>query len=305
MQKLIVILGPTASGKSELSIKLALRLCSGQAKKRLGTKGAEIVSTDSRQVYKGLDIGTAKNTEKEMQGVPHHLLSIISPKSRYTVVQYQKTARKAIQDIQKRGKLPMLVGGSPQYVYAVIEGWIIPEVPPNLKLRKELERLSIEKLYKKLKRLDPQRAKTIEQKNKRRLIRALEIVLSTGKPVLKLKKKPLAYPILFLGVSRSSEELKGRIKKRFLSMLKQGFLNEIEELRKNGLSWKRIESFGLEYREGAQYLQGKISKQEMTEKAIKAIQDFARRQMVWFKKDQRIHWIKNLKEAENLTRLIL
>jgi len=305
MQKLIVILGPTASGKSELSIKLALRLCSVQAKKRLGTKGAEIVSTDSRQVYKGLDIGTAKNTEKEMQGVPHHLLSIISPKSRYTVVQYQKTARKAIQDIQKRGKLPMLVGGSPQYVYAVIEGWIIPEVPPNLKLRKELERLSIEKLYKKLKRLDPQRAKTIEQKNKRRLIRALEIVLSTGKPVLKLKKKPLAYPILFLGVSRSSEELKGRIKKRFLSMLKQGFLNEIEELRKNGLSWKRIESFGLEYREGAQYLQGKISKQEMTEKAIKAIQDFARRQMVWFKKDQRIHWIKNLKEAENLTRLIL
>jgi len=305
MQKLIVILGPTASGKSELSIKLALRLCSGQAKKRLGTKGAEIVSTDSRQVYKGLDIGTAKNTEKEMQGVPHHLLSIISPKSRYTVVQYQKTARKAIQDIQKRGKLPMLVGGSPQYVYAVIEGWIIPEVPPNLKLRKELERLSIEKLYKKLKRLDPQRAKTIEQKNKRRLIRALEIVLSTGKPVLKLKKKPLAYPILFLGVSRSSEELKERIKKRFLSMLKQGFLNEIEELRKNGLSWKRIESFGLEYREGAQYLQGKISKQEMTEKAIKAIQDFARRQMVWFKKDQRIHWIKNLKEAENLTRLIL
>jgi len=270
MKKLIVIVGPTASGKSELALKLAKKF------------GGEIISADSRQVYKGLDIGTAKPTKKERRDTPHHLLDVVSPKKRYTVVQYQRTARKAIEDIQKRGSLPMLVGGSPQYVYAVVEGWMIPEIPPNLKLRKELEKLGIKELYKRLKRLDPRRAKTIESKNKRRLIRALEIVLSTGKPVPKLKKELLPYFVLFLGVSQSSKELKRRIKKRFISMLKQGFLSEVKALRKQGLSWKRIENFGLEYREGVQYLQGKISKQEMTEKSIKATEDFARRQMVWF-----------------------
>jgi len=291
MQKLIVILGPTASGKSELAVKLAKKF------------NGEIISADSRQVYKGLNIGTAKNTKKEMQGVSHHLLSIISPKSRYTVVQYQKAAIKAITAVLKRKHMPILVGGSPLYIYAVIDGMVFPPVKPNTMLRLNLNMLSTAELFQKLKKLDPRRAKTIEQKNKRRLIRALEIVLSTGKPVPKLKKEPLPYPILLLGVSKSSKELKKRIKNRFLLMLKQGFLSEIKVLRKQGLSWKKIESFGLEYREGAQYIQGKISKQEMTEKTIRATEDFARRQMTWFKKDQRIRWIKSQKEAENLARL--
>ena len=286
MQKLIVILGPTASGKTELAVKLAKKF------------NGEIVSADSRQVYKGLDVGTAKPMQKEKMSIPHHLLDVVSPKKRYTVVQYQKSARKAIQDIQKRGKLPHLVGGSPLYIYAILDGMMFPQVKPNAKLRSNFNLLSTAKLFQKLKKLDPRRAKTIEQKNKRRLIRALEIILATGKAVPRLKREPLPYSVLLLGVSRSTQELKKRIKKRFLSMLKHRFLNEIKELRKQGLSWKRIEDFGLEYREGAQYLQGKISKQEMIEKAIKATEDFARRQMTWFKKDQRIRWTQNSKDGE-------
>tara|TARA_Y100000310_G_scaffold337932_1_gene426243 strand:+ start:2014 stop:2895 length:882 start_codon:yes stop_codon:yes gene_type:complete len=291
MKKLVVILGPTASGKTEFAIHLA--------KKFQG----EIISADSRQVYKSLDIGTGKITKKEMQGVPHHLLDVASPKRRFTVAHYQKKTRKAIQDIQKKDKLPFLVGGSPLYIYAVVDGWIIPEVPPNLKLRRKLEKLSVDKLLKRLQKLDPKRAKTIEQKNRRRLIRALEIILSTGKPVPQLKKHPLPYSVLFIGTKKSSQQLQQNIKNRFLMMLKHGFLNEIKELRKQGLSWKRIESFGLEYREGTQHLQSKISRNEMVEQVAKATVDFARRQMTWFKKDQRIHWIKNQREAENLISL--
>jgi len=290
-KELIVILGPTASGKSELAVKLATKF------------NGEIVSADSRQVYKGLDVGTAKPTKRERRDIPHHLLDVVSPKKRYTVVRYQKTARKAIQDIQRVNKLPFLVGGSPLYVYAVTDGWILPKVRPNRKLRAQLEKHTAAQLFQKLKKLDPRRAKTIEQKNKRRLIRALEIILSTGRAVPRLKKKLLPYSVLFLGVQKSSQELRRRIKKRFLLMLKQGFLNEIKELHKQGLSWKRIEGFGLEYREASLYLQGKITKQEMIEKAVKATEDFARRQMTWFKKDQRIHWVKNYKEAKNLISL--
>jgi len=287
-KKLIAIVGLTASGKSELAIKLAKKF------------HGEIISADSRQVYKGLDIGTAKIKKGEMKGILHHLLSVVSPKKGYSVVSYQKAAYRAILGIFRRKHMPILIGGSPQYIYSVVDGWVLPKVVPDKKLRSQLEKLSIAELLWKLKKLDPARAKSIEQKNKRRIIRALEIVLTTGKPVPSLKKDPLPYPVLFLGIKRTKEEIKKRIHKRFLAMLKQGFLSEIKKLRKEGLSWKKIESFGLEYRESAQYLQGKISKKEMIEKATKATENFARRQMVWFKKDQRIYWVKNYKEAINL-----
>ena len=317
MQKLIVILGPTASGKSDLGAQLALRLSSGQAKKQFGIHGAEIISADSRQVYKGLDIGSGKITPDTKnfsnfstgqakkkyifthKGIPHYCIDVASPRRKFTVSQYAKLAQKAIVSVQKRGRVPFLVGGSPLYIYAVTDGWVLPEVKPNMKLRKQLEKLNVEQLLKKLQKLDPERAKTIEQKNPRRLIRALEIVMTTKKPVAQLQKYPLPYPILFLGIKKSLQELKQRIKKRFLQMLKRSFLNEIKALRKHGLSWKRIEDFGLEYREGAQYLQEKISQQEMIEQVTRATEDFARRQMTWFKKDQRIHWIKSKKEAES------
>lgn len=287
-RKLIVLVGPTAAGKSELAVQLAKKF------------GGEIVSADSRQVYKGMDLGTGKITEKEKKRIPHHLLSIASPRRTFTVRQYQERTDKAIAGIQERGKIPFLTGGSPLYVYAVTDGWSMPRVKPDPRLRKRLEKLGAAELFSLLLKLDPRRARTIEKANRRRLVRALEIVLATGRPVPKLEKRPLPYPVLFLGITRSREELKSRVKKRFQKRMRQGMLQEVRRLHREGISWKRLEEFGLEYRLLAQYLQGKIPRKETEEKTLKAILSFARRQMAWFKKDPRIHWIKNLKEAERL-----
>ena len=292
-KKLIVILGPTASGKSALSVKLAKKF------------NGEIVSADSRQVYKGMDIGTGKITKKEMGGIPHYLLDVASPRRKFTVAQYQKLALKAINKILKKGKLPILCGGTGFYIQAVIDGIIIPEVKPDWKLRKELELISTEKLFKKLKKLDPNRAKTIDKNNRRRLIRALEIILKTKKPVPLLKKKPLPYPVLMIGIKKGKEELKSLIKKRLLKRLKKGMVEEIKKLHKLGVNWQRLEEFGLEYRFISQYLQGKLSYKEMVEKLQKEIEHFAKRQMTWFKKDKRIHWIKDYKKAEKLVKEFL
>ena len=288
-KKLVVVLGPTASGKTELAIKLAKKF------------NGEIVNADSRQVYKGMDIGTAKPTKKEMKGVPHHLLDIASPKRKFTVAQYRKLALKAIEKIQKRGKIPFLVGGTWFYIRAIVDGIVIPEVPPDWKLRKRLEKKSPEELYKILKKLDPKRAKTIEKENPRRLIRAIEICKKIGK-VPPLKFNPLPYPVLMIGIKRTEKELMERIRKRFFEWLKRGLILEVINLRKMGVSFKRIEEFGMHYREIARYLQGKISEKEMIENSIKEIQDYAKKQLNWFKKDKRVKWINNYKEAEKLVR---
>jgi tRNA dimethylallyltransferase len=288
-KKLIVILGPTASGKTELAIKLAKKF------------NGEIVNADSRQVYKGMDIGTAKPTKKEMKGVPHHLLNITSPKRKFTVAQYRKLALKAIEKIQKKGKIPFLVGGTWFYIRAIVDGIVIPEVPPDWKLRKELEKKSPKELYKILKKLDPKRAKTIEKENKRRLIRAIEICKKIGK-VPPLKFNPLPYPVLMIGIKRRKKELMGKIRKRFFEWLKRGLILEVIKLRKMRVSFKRIEEFGMHYREIARYLQGKISEKEMIENSIKEIQDYAKKQLNWFKKDKRVKWINNYREAEKLVR---
>lgn len=287
---LIVILGPTASGKSELAVSLAKRF------------NGEVISADSRQVYKGLDIGTGKITKKEMNGIPHYLLDVVSPKKRFTVTQYKKLALKAMKDILKRGKLPILCGGTGFYIQAVVDGIIIPQVPPDWKLRKKLEKKSAKELYRMLKKLDPKRAKTIEKENPRRLIRAIEIVLKTKKPVPVLKRNPLPYPVLMLGIKKSNKELKRLIKKRFLKWLKMGLLAEIKKLKKLGLSWKRIKEFGMEYPYVADYIQGKLNYHDMVELSQKELEHYAKRQMTWFKKDKRIKWIKNYQEAEKLTK---
>jgi tRNA dimethylallyltransferase len=292
-KKLLVIVGPTAAGKSKFAVSLAKKL------------DGEVVSADSRQVYKGLSIGSGMITKKEMKGIPHHLLSIVSPKRTFSVTQYQQKARKVISDIQNKDKLPILVGGSPLYIYAVIDGWIIPKVKPNTKLRKELEKHTLEQLFLKLKKLDPKRAQTIEQKNKRRLIRALEIVLSTGKTVPSLKRDPLPYPVLLLGIQYTEQKLKRDIKERFLRMLKEGFLKEVKELYARGISPRKVKSFGFEYREAVLHLEGKLSRDEMITQVVGETWDFARRQMTWFKKDQRIHWITTSSKAKNITQLFL
>jgi len=291
--KLITIVGPTASGKSELAIKLAKNF------------NGEIVSADSRQVYKGMNIGTAKPTKKEMKGVPHYLLDVASPKRRFTVAQYRKLAIIAINKIQKKGEIPFLVGGTGFYIQAVVDGIIIPEVKPDWRLRSNLNRLSAAELYQRLKKLDPKRAGTIEKKNKRRLIRAIEIVIKTKKPVPALKKNPLPYPVLMIGIKKSPEELKKLIKKRFLKWLRRGLIKEVKNLRKSGLSFKKIEDFGIHYRVVAQYLQRKINYEEMIESSLKELQNYAKRQMTWFKRDRRINWVEAQKDAEKLIKNFL
>jgi len=290
--KLIVILGPTSSGKTSLSIKLAKKF------------NGEIVSADSRQIYKGMDIGSGKITKKETEGVPHYLLNVASPKKVFTVAQYQKLAIKAMKKIQNSRKLPFLVGGTGLYIQSIVDGIVIPKVKPDQKLRKGLEKKSKEELFAMLEKLDRKRAKTIDRNNPRRLIRALEIVLKTKRPIPALKLKN-NFDVLEIGINVSRDQLKKNISKRLLNRLARGMVGEVKKLRKSGLSFKRLEEFGLEYRFVAQYLQNKIKKQEMIYKIQKESEHLAKRQITWFKRDKRINWIKNQKEAERLIKKFL
>jgi len=292
-KKIIVIVGPTASGKSEMAVKLARKF-----------KG-EIISADSRQVYKGMDIGTGKITKKEMMGIPHHLLDVASPKRKFSVAQYKKLAEKAIRNIFKKGKIPILCGGTGFYIKTVIDNIKIPEVKPDWRLRKKLEKKTPKELYQILKKLDKQRAKTIEKENPRRLIRAIEIVMKTKKPVPCLKKETLPYSLLIIGISKPKNELKELIKKRLLKRLKKGMVKEVKKLRKSGLSWKRLESFGLEYKWVSRYLEKKISFCDMLEKLERDINRFSKKQIAWFKKDKRIHWVKNYSQSQILVKKFL
>ncbi|MDD3399702.1 MAG: tRNA (adenosine(37)-N6)-dimethylallyltransferase MiaA [Candidatus Paceibacterota bacterium] len=292
-KKIIVVLGPTASGKSDLAVRLAKKF------------NGEIISADSRQVYKGMDIGTGKITKKEMGGITHHLLDVASPKRKFTVVQYRKLAKSAINKILKKGKVPIICGGTAFYIYAVVDGIVIPKVAPNWALRKKLERKTPEDLFNKLKKIDPQRAETIESKNKRRLIRAIEIVLETKRPVPPIKKEPIPYPVLFLGIKKPAVKLKSLIHKRLLKRLGEGMMTEVKRLKKSALSWERLEQFGLEYRYLARYIQGKIDYKETIERLQREIEHFSKRQMNWFKRDERIRWASNYKEAEKLVKEFL
>ncbi len=287
---IVVIVGPTASGKSDLAVALAKRFC------------GEVVSADSRQVYRGLNLGSGKITEREMRGVPHHLLSVASPKRIYGVSLFQKEARKAVQGILGRGRLAYIVGGSPQYVYALVDGHVFPDVSPNHSLRKRLEALDPKELYRMLVKKDPARAMALGQGNPRRIIRALEIIEATKKPIAALAHNPLPSPTLFLGLSRAKEDLQKRVRARLQKRLCQGMVAEVQRLRNSGVSWKRLESLGLEYRYIALYLQKRIRKEEMARQIQKESEDFARRQMAWFKKDPRIRWVSNRREAFRLVR---
>lgn len=285
--KLIVILGPTASGKTNLSIKLAKNF------------DGEIISADSRQVYIDMNIGSGKVTKKETNGIPHYLLDVANPKRKFSVAQYKKLAIKKIKNVQKRGKIPFLVGGTGFYIQAIVDGITIPEVKPDWNLRKKLELLTNEELFMKLKKIDPNKAKTIDKHNPRRLIRALEIVLKTKKPIPVLEKIN-QFDTLQIGITKQKEELKKLIKIRLAKRLIKGaIINEVKKLHKN-LSWKRLEEFGLEYRFVAQYLQNKITYQEMINNIQIESEQYAKRQMTWFKRDKRIYWVSNYKEAEKL-----
>lgn len=282
--KIIIILGQTATGKSDFAVEIARKI------------NGEIISADSRQVYKGMDLGTGKITKKEMLGITHHLLDVISPKKTFSVSDFQKIANKKIEEIIKKGKTPIICGGTGFYINAIVNGNIFPDVPPNKKLRKNLEKKTIEKLFKMLEKLDKNRAQNIDKNNKVRLVRAIEIATTIGSvPEIKNVQNFNTYKI---GLTLPDKLLKERIKIRLLSRIKKGMIKEIENLNKGGVSWKRLYSFGLEYRYVSLYLQNKLKKEEMIEKLNTEIWHFAKRQKTWFKRDKNIIWIDPLKNKE-------
>jgi tRNA dimethylallyltransferase len=282
----IVIVGPTSSGKSELAVRLARKY------------GGEVISADSRQVYRGLDIGSGKITKKEMRGVPHHLLDVASPRRVFTAADFKRLGKKALVDIARRGKTPIIAGGTAFYIDALLYDIPLPQVKPDPKLRARLEKKTAAELFSQLKRLDPRRAKTIEKQNKRRLIRALEIIISTGKPVPSFvmpansQKKP-GFDVLKIGISPAPDILKKKIHERLIKRLRLGMIEEVEQLHANGLSWKRLDELGLEYRYVARYLRGIITREEMITVMEKEIKNYARRQMTWWRRDKDIKWISS------------
>lgn len=288
--KLLVILGPTSSGKSELAVKIAKKL-SSKGGPAYGWKGAEIISADSRQIYKGLNIATGKITKAEMKGIPHHLLDVVSAKKQYTASDYVKDATKVLRYIIIKGKLPIICGGSGFYISALLGEIKLANVPPNLTLRSQLLGHPMSKLYEMLIKLDPKRAETVDRNNPVRLIRAIEI--AKGQPTTHNQQLKDKFDILKIGLTLPKNELQKRIKSRLLARLKKGMISEARKLHQNGLSYKRMNELGLEYRALALYLQSKISKQELMERIEKENWHYAKRQMTWFKRDKEIRWFES------------
>ncbi len=286
LPKAIIVLGPTASGKSDLAVDIALFIKKHHI---LGFSNAAVISADSRQVYKGFNIGAGKITHTEMRGIPHYGLDIASPKRRFTVSQYQRYTNKILSHLTKQYILPIICGGTGLYIDSVLYNYDLPKVKPNLALREKLEKLSTEKLFLLLIKKDPTRARTIDKHNRRRLIRALEI-LHEQKTISPLEKS-LAFNALIIGINPTQQILYTKIHARLLKRLHAGMIAEVKKLHAGGLSYARLESFGLEYKYVAQFLQGKISKQEMTAQLEQEIKKYTKRQMTWFKRNEGIQWI--------------
>lgn len=283
----LVVLGPTASGKSTLAVELGREFA------------GEVISADSRQVYRGLDIGSGKITQAEMAGIPHHLLDVAEPGETFTVADYQKLAREKIAEILKRGRLPIICGGTGFYIQSLVDNLALPEVPPDEILRARLLTLSTDELFEKLKTLDPKRAKTIDRNNPHRLIRAIEIATALGQaPPLSPDASP--YRFLQIGLNPEPEVLRQKIHDRLLARLESGMIEEAEKLHARGLSWERMETLGLEYRYLARLLQNKITREEFVKELELAIWHYAKRQLTWFKRDQTIHWVNSLAEAREV-----
>lgn len=276
MQKILTILGPTAVGKSDLAVEVALRF------------NGEVISADSRQIYRGLNIGTGKITPDEMHGVPHHLLDIRDPQKVLTVAEWKNEAETSIDEIISRNKLPIICGGTGQYIQAIVDNVSFPAVPPDPELREELSRKSNPELLLILEGLDPQRARTIDEHNPRRLIRAIEIATSLGSVPQSISKPK--FNTLQIGLTLPREELRHRIKIRLEKRLREGLVEEAENLHKDGLSFERMDELGLEYRYLSFYLQEKLTRDEMTTKLLTEINRYAKRQETWFQRDKRIHW---------------
>ncbi len=285
--RVIAIVGPTATGKSGLAIFLAKKY------------NGEVLSADSRQVYKGLNLGTGKVTKKEMRGVPHHLLDIADPKKQFSVTEWRKKAQVALEHVLAQGKLPIICGGTGFYIDALLQGTVIPEVPPNKTLRKKLEGKTPGELFKILKRVDLTRANAIDKNNPVRLIRAIEIAEALGK-VPPFKKDPVPYKVLWIGIDLPQEKLKQKIKTRLEKRMRQGMLREAQKLLEQGVSIRRMKQLGLEYRSLAELLEKSTSRKEMLLELENDIMRYAKRQRTWFRANKSIQWYemdnKNTKE---------
>jgi tRNA dimethylallyltransferase len=277
---LLVLVGSTATGKTEISLALARRF------------GGEIVSADSRLFYRGLDIGTAKPTAAERSVVPHHLIDLCPPDEVISLGEYQRLAYRTIDDILARHQLPMLVGGTGQYVMAVVEGWGIPEVAPQPALRAALEALGPPEAGRWLNALDPAAAGRIDPRNLRRVVRALEVTLTSGRPITHLQRKtPPPYDILMLGLRRDRQNLYRRIDERVEAMLAGGLLAEVTELYEAGYSRGLPALSGLGYRQLLAYLEGEMTLEVAVERIKFETHRFARYQDTWFRAaDERITW---------------
>jgi tRNA dimethylallyltransferase len=285
---LVVIVGPTAVGKTRLALRLA------------GELGAEIVSADSRQVYRGMDIGTDKPAAEERQRVPHHLVDIVDPDEKLTLARYQDMAYAAIGDVLARGRVPLLVGGTGLYIKAVVEGWSIPRVKPNEALRAELVREAEvkgeEALHARLRQVDPVAAEKIDPRNVRRVIRALEVYLETGKPISELqRRRPPPYRILQIGLTMDRAALYQRIDQRVDRMIERGLVEEVRGLVEQGYGRELPAMSGLGYRQIGCYLRGEISLAEAIRLIKRDTRRFVRQQYNWFRlDDERIHWFQAL-----------
>jgi len=290
----IVIVGPTASGKSDLGVQIAKKY------------NGEIISADSRQVYKDLNIGSAKVKGKWKkgifvhEGISHFCIDMISPKRIYTASEFKKSAKDAIADISSRGKLSIIVGGTAFWVDTLVYDLDLPEVSPDWELRKELEKKSVDELLKILIPLDPERAASIEQKNPRRLIRAIEIAKALGSVPHISKRNP--YRALWIGIFPGEKILQRRMAIRSSAMIKANLIQETKKLLSKGVSKKRIREFGFEYGNALDVIEKNIAPRDLADKLTRDTSKYAVRQMRWFRCNQDIHWIKTLRQAEALVK---
>ena len=287
MQKLLAIVGPTAVGKSAVALEVAKRL------------NVEIVSADSMQVYLGVDIGTAKPSLQELKEVKHHLINLVIPSQDFSVAEYQKLAREAINEIESRARYPILVGGSGLYIRAVIDDLKFPQgllgSPVRLELEKEAALKGGEALYFELKRLDPEAAKKIHPRNVRRVIRALEVIKVTGRLFSDFQKewekRESVYDLIMVGLDVPRDELFTKIEQRIERQLEEGVLEEVKMLLSQGYGGAITAKQALGYKELADYLEGKCSLAVAVDQFKRRTRNFAKRQLTWFRRDPRINWI--------------
>lgn len=298
--KIIVICGPTASGKTGLSIELAKKI------------GGEIISCDSMQIYKHMNIGTAKPTNEEMQGIKHYLLDFVQPNERYNVAEFKTDATKAIETILSHNNVPIIVGGTGLYVDALTKNITYPEMKIDLEYRKQLEETiqkeGLQNLYEKAKKIDAKAMETISSNDKKRIMRVLEIYHQTGKTKTELeiesRKNPIPYDYKIFAINMDREKLYDRINKRVDIMIEQGLIEEVKQLLKNYQEFPTAMQ-GLGYKEVVSYLKNELTQEEMIEKLKMETRRYAKRQLTWFRKNKDIKWIDGLRPIQDNIKFIL